>query len=343
ADDDKTARALWLWIKAEQVRIAMAQVLSKVNLARVEFALSRLASVTVNEMLRRVDPEGELIVVAMGKFGAREMSFGSDLDMMLVCRDASTETMQRKALRLQRLLGYKGPLGAGFEVDMRLRPYGKDGPVVVTLPALRHYHDGHGAQLWEKQALLRSRPISDRSDSRTRREDTGAAFEALRREILFARPPQSDLSAEVARMRARIQTEKAKMRPPERCFKAGPGGILDVEFLVQAMQMKHGGTRPEICSPNTREGLKALCAAGMLDEAATASLAAGYEFLRTVEFRLRREHNSPVTCISEDPDLEHSIARWMSFPDFETLMLEIKARMGENRRLFNALIESVPA
>jgi len=340
-DDEKTTRSLWLWIKAEQVRIAMAQVLSKVNLTRVEFALSRMASVAVNEMLRRVDPEGELIVVAMGKFGAREMSFGSDLDMMLVSKEATTEGMIRKALRLQKLLGHKGLLGPGFEVDMRLRPHGKDGPLVVSLPALRFYHQGHGAQLWEKQALLRSRPISDRSESRARREDTAAAYNILQREILFSEPPPEDLFEQVARMRNRIEVEKAKMRPPERCFKAGPGGLLDVEFLVQAMQLAHGGTQPELCSQNTREGLKALGAAEIIDKDTLATLSTNYEFLRTLEFRLRREHNSPVACIAEDSDLEHSISHWMRFDDFSTLMAELEMKMHENRQLFNSLIYTV--
>ncbi len=333
--DDKTARSLWLWIKAEQVRIAMAQVLSHVSLPRVELALSRVASVAVSEMLARVDPEGELIAIALGKFGAREMSFGSDLDMMLVSAETPTESSLRKALRFKKLLGHKGPLGPGFEVDMRLRPHGEDGPLVVSLPALLRYHSGQGGQLWEKQALLRSRPISDRSPGRERREATAAAYNALRLNILFSAPSPTDLYAQVRGMRAKIETEKAKARPPQRCFKAGPGGILDVEFLVQAMQLRHGADKPELCSPNTREGLRALHAAGLLDRADFAALGEGYEFLRRLEFRLRREHNSPVTRIDEDSDLEHSIAHWLHFADFPALLEELKRRMEQLRGIFD--------
>ena len=341
ADDEKTAGARWLWIKAEQVRIAMAQVLSKVNLERVEFALSRMASVAVDEMLRRVDPEGEMIAVAMGKFGAREMSFGSDLDMMLVSMDASTEATSRKAMRFQKIFGYKGPLGVGLEVDMRLRPYGGDGPLCVSLPALKHYHEGHGGELWEKQALLRSRPLSDRSDARDRREATANAFMALREELLFSQPLPSDLFKQVAAMRRRIEIEKTKDRSPMRCFKAGPGGILDIEFLAQAMQMAHGREHKELRSPNTRDTLLALAAAQLLPHNVVAELLENYEVLRTVEFRLRREHNSPVTYIDEDSDLEHSIARWMRFENFAALMQDMTTRMKRNRDLFNEFVAPV--
>jgi glutamate-ammonia-ligase adenylyltransferase len=340
-DDEKTAQDLWLWIKAEQVRIAMAQVLSQVGLERVEFALSRVASVTVDEMLRRVDPEGELIAVAMGKFGAREMSFGSDLDMMLVSAGPGDGAALRKAQRLMKILNYKGPLGTGFEVDMRLRPFGGDGPLIVSLPALKHYHDGHGGQLWERQALLRSRPLSDRSDARARREATSAAYNELKREIIFGKPIPGDFLKDVAGMRWRIESEKTKDRNPFRCFKAGPGGILDVEFIAQTMQMLHGGTRPELQGPNTGETIRALGADGLLPKETAAKLLDGYEFLRTVEFRLRREHNSPVTVIDDDPDLEHSIARWMKCANYDELQSEMTRKMQSNREIFEAIIGPV--
>jgi glutamate-ammonia-ligase adenylyltransferase len=333
--DEETAKALWLWIKAEQVRIAMAQVLSMVNLERVEFALSRLASVVVDEMLRRVDPEGEMAVVAMGKFGAREMSFGSDLDMMLVCRGESTETMTRKALRLSHILGFKGPLGAGFEVDMRLRPHGIDGPLVVSLPALDRYHHGHGGMFWERQALLRSRPISDRSDARSAREATAAEFMALREKLLFEEGPFPEMLTEVRSMRRRIEEEKTRGKEPCRCFKAGPGGILDCEFIAQTLQMEFGRDRPQLHGQNTRVTLAALGKLGILPEADAAKLVENYDRLRNIEFRLRREHNSPVTEIAVDSDLEHSIARWMNFPSFAALMDDLKVRMRENRALFD--------
>ncbi|MBN1403193.1 MAG: hypothetical protein JW942_01840 [Opitutales bacterium] len=337
--DEATAKALWLWIKAEQVRIAMAQVLSEVGLPRVELALSRVGSVVVSEMLRRVDPEGELIAVALGKFGGRELSFGSDLDMMLVCREASDERMINKAIRLKKLLGYKGPLGPGFEIDMRLRPHGEDGPLVVALPALLKYHRGQGGQQWEKQALLRSRPIADRSETRGRRDDTAEAYIQMRREIIFGETTgdKNSILAEIRRMRAKIETEKAKARPPQRSFKAGPGGLLDVEFSVQALQMLHGGTRPQICSQNTRDALKLLHSAEIISTQDYSSLKDNYEFLRTLEFRLRREHNTPISSIEADSDLEHSIAKWMSFEDFPSLMKELTERMARTRSLYDKL------
>jgi [glutamine synthetase] adenylyltransferase / [glutamine synthetase]-adenylyl-L-tyrosine phosphorylase len=340
-DDEKTAQALWLWIKAEQVRMAMAQVLSKVGLERVEFSLSRMASVAVDEMLRRVDPEGELIAVAMGKFGAREMSFGSDLDMMIVCGGTSSEAMTRKVLRFNKIMGYKGPLGTGLEVDMRLRPYGGDGPLVVAIPALAYYHDGHGGELWERQSMLRCRTISDRSDARESREKIAAAFMALREKLLFSQPPEEDLMEKVAAMRRRIEAEKTKNKIPERCIKSGPGGILDIEFIAQAQQLKYGMTHKNLRGQNTRDTLRTLGTLGILPPPVVEELLSNYEMLRTVEFRLRREHNTPVTYIEEDSDLEHSIARWTNFKDFAALSEELKKRMAKNRELFNQFVARV--
>jgi glutamate-ammonia-ligase adenylyltransferase len=195
--------------------------------------------------------------------------------------------------------------------------------------------------LWERQALLRSRPLSDRSEVRANREEIATAYSTLKDEILFGTPPPPDLFQQVAGMRWRIETEKTKDRIPERCFKAGPGGILDVEFIVQAMQLANGGTRAQLRSPNTRNALLALGAEGLIDQERASKLMEGYELLRTLEFRLRREHNAPVTYIDENTDLEHSIARWMKYKNFEELMGNISEKMRRNREIFEQLIAPV--
>jgi glutamate-ammonia-ligase adenylyltransferase len=336
--DEETARRLWLWVKAEQVRISIAMVLSGAEPPPVELALSRVASVAVDEMLQRVDPEGELAVVAMGKFGGREMSPGSDLDMMVICAGSATEAHTRRTPPGE-ILGHRGPIGSTFEVDMRLRPHGQDGPLVVSLPALRHYHQDHGGQLWERQALLRSRAISDRSPVRARRDELRAAFITLRDELLFGRPPQPDLWAQIRQMRQRIETEKAKGQPPHKFFKAGPGGILDIEFICQAFQLAHAGTDPKLRSPNTRESLRSLARAGLIPHDDAVTLLDNYNFLRKLEFKLRRQDNQPITVIEDDSDLHHSIATWMGFADQPAFWSSLEARMEQNRQLFIRLLQ----
>lgn len=221
-------------------------------------------------------PGGALAVLAMGKLGGREMLPGSDLDLVLVYDhhpDATSSAGGRRALapseyfirlapQVVSALTAPGAEGRLWEVDMRLRPSGNKGPVAVGIAAFERYHREE-AWTWERMALTRARVIAGPPALRRRVVEALAAA--------MARPADAAL-ADAAAMRARMLRDL----PPEGPWdvKAMPGGLVEVEFIAQALQVRHGGETPDVLSPTTREALARLGAAGLLPEGEAAALIA---------------------------------------------------------------------
>ena len=154
---------LWLYVKAEQVRYAIGELLGLLNIEEVESSLSRLADAVLAHVLRRLDPAQRLLLVALGKYGGAELTFGSDLDLLFVGPDAESAAAEPVVRELQKLLHHGGPLGPIFKVDLRLRPHGEAGPLITTPGVLRAYHADGSAQAWERQLLTRARVVGGRS------------------------------------------------------------------------------------------------------------------------------------------------------------------------------------
>jgi len=323
-EGDAFPRWLWLYVKAEQVRVAMNRLLDERPLPEVEEELTWLAEAAVGAAMRRVDPEGELAVVGLGKFGGAEMTIGSDIDLLLLGPDAGRTRIAR-ALEFARVLGVRSPLGPTLEVDLRLRPYGSDGPLVTTLEAFRAYHR-KAAHPWERQILARARPIcGDRA--------LLDGFERLRGELVWGKPLDAAQLDAVAHTRARAIREKGTLRPRERAFKNGPGGLADIEFLVQVAQLQRAGEREALRARGARQALRALEEEGLLGSETARGLFANYEFLREVEFALRLESNTAAAELPEDARLQGCLARWLGFEDAPALLAALRRRLGENRRL----------
>ncbi len=318
--DDELARFLWLYVRAEQVRVAIVGVLASDDPAEIESSLTDLADAALLHVMERVDPEGELAAIALGKYGGAEIVFGSDLDLLILAsEDAQSHRTVPKIRRFLALLGHKQPEGRTFEVDLRLRPHGNDGPLAVTIRAFHAYHRT-SAQTWEKQLLTRARVVGGN-------EQCSHSFVELRNEIIYSRPLARDALPEIDRMRRRIAQEKVNVTPPERAFKAGPGGIIDIEFFVQTQQLLHGAEHPGIREPNTRKALRRLCETEILNETDHDTVRTQYDFLRTLEQYLRRDRNRPVTEIGTDPDEHVCIAKWLDFPDYEAFWEHHKSGM----------------
>ncbi|WP_119729627.1 bifunctional [glutamine synthetase] adenylyltransferase/[glutamine synthetase]-adenylyl-L-tyrosine phosphorylase [Thermomonospora amylolytica] len=239
-----------------------------------------------------------LAVIGMGKCGGRELNYVSDVDVIFVAEPradrAETEALRaatRLASALMRACSATTPEGSLWEVDAALRPEGKAGPLVRTLASHRAYYE-RWAKTWEFQALLKARPV--------------AGDLALGEEYMNAIGPMVWKAAagesfveDVQAMRQRVeshlhrQTEEA-----ERQLKLGPGGLRDVEFAVQLLQLVHGRADETLRSPNTLDALAALSQGGYVGRDDAAGLASAYRFLRRVEhllqlYRLRRTHVVP--------------------------------------------------
>jgi glutamate-ammonia-ligase adenylyltransferase len=300
----------------EVLRVAVRDLLGKDDVRAVTAALSDVAEALLGEvaaregaaMRERHGNGGPFAVLALGKLGGREMSYHSDLDLVIVyAREGTTEGPKpldryeyftEYARRLIRALSEHGPLGRLYAVDMRLRPTGQSGSLVVPIGEFRRYF-ATGAQTWERQSLARARPVYG-----------APAFAnevmATVREAMFAVPWGPGLVAEIRSMRERMESSA-----PPRSLKRGPGGMTDVEFLVQAFQLKLGRESQAICHTNTWESLDALLAAGHVSHADHVILTDGYSFHRLAESRLRIVTNRPLTEYPEAPAELEKLARRM--------------------------------
>lgn len=323
---------LWLYVKAEQVRIATAEVFDVLTLCEVERSLSRLAEGTLAETLPRFGLEGTVALVGLGKLGSEELAFGSDLDLLLLAETASDARTIKQVHAWQRLIGYKEALGPTFDVDLRLRPHGSDGPLLVTIETLRAYHqDSGGGQPWERLILTRSRPLAGRRDLLDR-------FAALREEILFTKPLTDDEAASVWDLRRRAEQEKGQTEPPSAALKAGPGGRMDLDTLAQLLLCKYGYEQPAIRHRATRAILEALGQAGLVPAESIRELVAGYEELRKMEHILRRDTQKSETQLPEDRGRQESLAHAMDLSSFADVLDHRTQSAQRIRQLVLALL-----
>jgi [glutamine synthetase] adenylyltransferase / [glutamine synthetase]-adenylyl-L-tyrosine phosphorylase len=334
---------LWHYVRAEQIRLAIGALLRFSDPVAVEHDLTLLADTVLEHLLARHDPEARLAVVALGKFGGRELTQGSDLDIMVLSSAAETAGDEPVLRALQKDLTHRGPLGSTFELDLRLRPHGDAGPRIVTLDALEGYFRSGAAQDWEMQLLTRARVVAGNTE-------VAARFLAWRDRLLYTAPPTPEQEKRLWAMRMRVERERDRSDPPERALKSGPGGLIDIEFLAQLLQLRHGTAIPALRKTSTREVLDCLIANAIINRTSGARLADNHEFLRRIERNLRRDTSRPASVIDTGEPMG-TLATWLGFPGPEEFWVEHVRRMGETRRLvlqilgFNNLAgaEGVPA
>jgi glutamate-ammonia-ligase adenylyltransferase len=228
--------------------------------------------------------EARLAVIAMGKTGGRELNYVSDVDVIFVA-DGDLQVATKLASTLMRVVGR-----ACFEVDAALRPEGKAGALVRTLEGHAAYYQ-KWARTWEFQALLKARPVAGD-------EELGNRYAEMVAPLVWSAAERENFVDDVQRMRRRVEGH-VPSELAERELKLGRGGLRDVEFAVQLLQLVHGRADPELRSPSTMEALSALGDGGYVGRNDAAELTASYEFMRTVEHRLqlrrlRRTHLFPA-------------------------------------------------
>ncbi|MBC6465334.1 bifunctional [glutamine synthetase] adenylyltransferase/[glutamine synthetase]-adenylyl-L-tyrosine phosphorylase [Actinomadura alba] len=272
----------------------------------VAAALSDLAAAALEAALaiaRAETPDADdcrLAVIGMGKCGGRELNYVSDVDVIFVAEpapgapeDSALRTATRLASALMRACSATTPEGALWEVDPALRPEGKAGPLVRTLASHRAYYE-RWAKTWEFQALLKARPLAGDVE-------LGQAYVDALTPLVWSAPEGESFVEDVQTMRRRVESrlrERADDGEAERQLKLGPGGLRDVEFAVQLLQLVHGRADESLRSPTTLTALEALSRGGYVGRDDAAALAAAYRFLRRVEHliqlhRLRRTHLVP--------------------------------------------------
>ncbi len=282
-DEDAFKRRLRRLRQRVLLRTMARDLEGKADLAEVCGAMSGLAEQSIRAALRWLREE-RLIVVAMGKLGGGELNVSSDIDLVFVHPDAAEpERLERVGRRLIALLNEVTGDGFVFRVDMRLRPYGDSGALVSSFDALEAYFVGQGRE-WERYAWIKAKPVSGTplGVAGSRHEELAAIV----RPFVFRKYLDYATLAAMRRLHAEVRRDVARRELAEH-VKLGPGGIREIEFIAQALQLVRGGRDMELTARPTLHVLDLLARKRHLPEMAAKELADAYVFLRNVEHRLQ--------------------------------------------------------
>ncbi|MBL8775964.1 MAG: bifunctional [glutamine synthetase] adenylyltransferase/[glutamine synthetase]-adenylyl-L-tyrosine phosphorylase [Acidimicrobiales bacterium] len=283
--------------RLEYLRIAARDLIRIDALEATGAALAALGRDVLAASCTLAEAE-HLAVIGMGKLGGDELNYASDIDVMFV-GEAEHSAMVKAA---RNVLDHARRC---FRVDANLRPEGRDGPLARTVSSYEAYWD-KWAQPWEFQALLKARPVAGDAE-------LGAAYHAAATERLWSRHFSADDLRSVRAMKERAESEIAKKGLSEREVKRGRGGIRDIEFSVQLLQLVHGRLDPELRSPTTLVALGEMADAGYVDQGDADGFAAAYRFLREVEHRLQLVDEQQVHAVPTGDEERSRLARNLGY------------------------------
>lgn len=304
----------------EEIRLGIMFLDKRIDTVRLIKGLTRTAEAVVSVCTDEL-AKSRFITIGMGKLGGRELTFESDLDLTFACEGDIQESHVKVAERLIRLLTSYTKEGMAYKVDVRLRPDGSKGPLVSTLNALRNYYT-HAAHFWEFQALLKARPVAGDGI-------TACRFMEMREEILKKRG--KDVSASGIRaMRERIQRELSREKEGYD-IKLGPGGIEELEFTVQYLQLTNGGRHAGLFVQGSLDAIKRLAAAEILDKKEAGLLKETYILYRTLESFMRLGGES---IIKKTGLAASRIAGFMGFGNSKELLERVHDRRSFIKKVF---------
>ncbi len=303
------------------LRVMARDLAGGADLSEVCETMSELADASIRCALAWAEnslaaPAGRLVVIGMGKLGGRELNVSSDVDLVFVYPDGAGEHAQFERLgrKLIALLSETTADGFSFRVDMRLRPYGESGPLVASFDALETYFTAQG-RAWERYAWIKARPI------------TGGQHEelaAIVRPFVYRKYLDFATLAAMRGLHAEVRREVAR-RELAGHVKLGPGGIREIEFVTQALQLVRGGREPSLAVRPTLQALARLAERRLLPEGAARALAESYVFLRRIEHRLQYLDDAQTHMLPEDDGDRARLAAMADFPDWPALLAKLDA------------------
>jgi len=246
----------------------------------------------------------DMVILGMGKLGGMEMSYNSDLDLIFIYEGDNHEFFSRLGQKIISVLSIPTNEGFAYKIDMRLRPSGRAGALVSSFESFKKYHED-SAKLWERQALIKGRPSAGNMDLGREVMKTVEYF-------VYEKPIEIDFHREIHHLRARMEREIAREDKLKLNLKTGRGGIVDIEFLVQMLQLKFGRYCEGVRKQNTLEALEGLWRFGALEEKEFVTLKEGFYFLKKLENLLRLLHDRSISEIYES--------------DFRKLALELNMK-----------------
>lgn len=294
----------------EEIRLGLLLLQGMVGIVDVIKGLTRTADAILSAATGYAAGEADgLSVIGLGKLGGREISFNSDIDLVFVTSgEPSTEHVRAAEKLLRTLIAYTRE-GVAYQVDTRLRPEGSKGPLVSSVEGFRKYY-GRAAAFWEFQALLKARPAAGDPAA-------GKLFLSMANEVLEERGASVSAS-DIRRMRERIIRERSKEQEGYD-IKLGPGGIEEIEFMVQYLQLLHCRDHEGLLVQGTLDAVKRCADANIISPSDAGTLRSSYIFYRGLEsfLRLRGEH-----VLKKDTDRAAPAARFMGLASGEALIEE---------------------
>lgn len=341
--------------RREILRIGVRDVLGEADLATVTQELSHLADVLVDaschiahqQLSARYpqSPNTPYTVIGLGKLGGSELNYSSDIDIIFVYKDEGELEDARGVARtyheyfnafvekVVQNLSERSAEGHLYRVDMRLRPEGKMSPLARSLQSYLLYYESRG-ELWERQMLLKARPVAG---------DIAFGEEFIRQiePFVYPRTLFQNPKDYIARIKARIEAALVG----EENVKLRAGGIRDIEFIVQALQLINGGKNRAIRSANTLEAIRQLAAAALLSDNEQQKLTDAYVFFRTLEHRLQTMLNTQTYELPDDVRERRILARKLGFSATAELERRNHTLLTDVRRIFDTVlsVETTPS
>jgi len=326
------AAELRRWKRRELLRTAVRDLLGEADMPAIGRELAALAQVCLEAALRIVDPDVTLTIVAMGKLGGRELNYASDIDVLFV-HDGDGSVAERAARAVLSTMNVPSVDGIVFRTDANLRPEGRQGPLTRTLESYSVYYEGW-ARNWEFQALIKARPVAGDGA-------LGARFMALATPHVWPELLDPDAIREIRAMKERAEELTERRGLTEREVKRGRGGIRDIEFAVQLLQLVHGRGDDSVRSPTTLDALVELAEGGYIDRPDADRLARAYQFLRTVEHRIQLYDEQQSHVIPADEAALTRLARVLGYRDSpeRTARERFEAEHREHQRVVRGIHE----
>jgi len=345
-DYDQSVVALRVAYRRELMRLALWDTMQHAPIDAVDVVARGLADLAdaaievaidiARAQLGLSETEVPLAVIAMGKAGARELNYLSDVDVIYVTEATdpeSQDTVLRGATALaqslQRIIGEFSSEPGLWEVDANLRPEGKDGALVRTLDSHVAYYQ-RWAKDWEFQALIKARPMAGSME-------LGARYRQALEPLIWAASTRQGFVEQVQRMRERV-TEHIPADEVDIQLKLGPGGLRDVEFTIQLLQLVHGGADPDVRVADTLGALRALASKGYVGRPEAAEFDRAYRLLRTLEHRLQLRHLKRTHLMPRDEEDLRILARASKIAENAESLVE---RWRETQRQVRSLHEKL--
>src|SRR6267154_2280169 len=328
---------LRFWKGREMTRVALRELANVAPLEETTGELSQIAEICIRRVFESINaelkqrhgsPDAEFAILALGKLGGSELNHSSDVDLLFLYSDEGQLTPHISYHQFFNRLGNKiletfskpHPAGSLFRVDLRLRPEGSAGPLARSLESMENYYSGFG-ETWERIALIKARGITG---SRELADD----FLRLHQPFIYPKSATPDLLDEIAKIKHRIERDVVGPEKLERDVKLGRGGIRDIEFIVQTLQLIHGARNPFLQEPSMLKALRALRELDLLPHDEVLALDNAYRFLRRVEHRLQIEAEQQTHTVPDEPDPLTRLARSLRFSSASDFTAALQNRMG---------------